>query len=97
MYNRVDRRALKDVLGIYGVGRHLLEGIKAFYRQANACVRVDGDWSEDFGINVGVRQGCVMSLWLFNVHMNGCIREMKAKVATGHEPVCRRHCLVGGE
>ncbi len=29
---------------------------------------------------VGVRQGCVMSPWLFNVFMDGCMREMKCKV-----------------
>ena len=66
-YDRVDRMALWDVLGIYGVGGHLLEGIKAFYREANACVRMDGDLSEDFAISVGVRQGSVMLPWLFSV------------------------------
>ncbi len=24
-------------------------------------------------LSVGVRQGCVMSLWLFNIYMDGCI------------------------
>ncbi len=28
-----------------------------------------------------MRQGCVMSLWLFNIFMDGCMREMKCKVA----------------
>ncbi len=27
-----------------------------------------------------LRQGCVMSPWLFNIFMGGCIREMKCKV-----------------
>ncbi|MCP5003018.1 MAG: hypothetical protein GY941_03575 [Planctomycetes bacterium] len=79
-YDRVDRMALWDVLGMYGVGGCLLEGIKAFYKGASACVRVDGRLSETFDISVGVRQGCVMSPWLFNVYMDGCIREMKARV-----------------
>ena len=27
-----------------------------------------------------MRQGCVMLLWLFNIFMESCMREMKAKV-----------------
>ncbi len=33
-----------------------------------------------FNVEVGVRQGCVMSPWLFNIYMDGCIREMKVRV-----------------
>ena len=79
-YDRVDREALWSVLKIYGVGGHLLEGIKDFYRRANVCVKVNGELSDSFDIDVGVRQSCVMSLWLFNIFMDGCMREMKAKV-----------------
>ncbi len=42
-YDRVDREALWSVLRIYGVGGQLLKGIQAFYREANACVRVGGE------------------------------------------------------
>ena len=31
--------------------------------------------SEGFPVNVGLRQGCVMSPWLFNVYTNGVVRE----------------------
>ena len=78
-YDRVDWDALWDVLKIYGVGGQLLQGIKAFYQGANACVKIGGELSESFCIKTGVRQGCVMSPWLFNVYMDGVIREMKAK------------------
>ncbi len=43
-------------------------------------VRVNGELSESFTVEVGVRQGCVMSLRLFNIYMDGCIREMKVGV-----------------
>ena len=34
------------------------------------------DVSESFTVNVGLTQGCVMSPWLFNVYMDGVIREV---------------------
>ncbi len=43
-------------------------GIQAFKREVNACVRVGGKYSESFAVEVGVRQGCVMSPWLFNIY-----------------------------
>ncbi len=42
-YDRVAREALWSVLRIYGVGGQLLKGIQAFYKEANACVRVGGE------------------------------------------------------
>ncbi len=68
---------LWDVLKIYGVGEKLLSAIKSFYEEASACVRISGETSEQFEIKVGLRQGCVMSPWLFNIYMDGVMREMK--------------------
>ncbi len=79
-YDTVDREALCNVLKIYKVGGQLMEGIKAFNREANACGKLDGELSDSVATGVGVRQGCVMSPWLFNIFMDGCMREMKAKV-----------------
>ena len=31
------------------------------------------DW---FPVNVGLRQGCVMSPWLFDIYMDGVVREV---------------------
>ncbi len=79
VYDRDARKALWQVLRICGVGGQLLEGMKAFYREANVCVKVDGEL-DDFEIGVGVRQGCVMLPRLFNIFIYECMREMKAKV-----------------
>ncbi len=76
-YDRVDRKGLWDTLRVYRVGGKLLEGIRSFYENASASVRVNGELSESFNVEVGVWQRCLMSLWLFNIYMDGCIREMK--------------------
>ena len=39
-YERVDRKALRNILKIYGVGGQQMEGIKALYKEANAYVMV---------------------------------------------------------
>ena len=36
--------------------------------------------SEGFPVNVGFRQGCVMSPWLFNEFMDGVVREVNDRV-----------------
>ena len=36
--------------------------------------------SEWFPANVGLRQGCVMSPWLFIVYMDGVVREVNVRV-----------------
>ena len=33
--------------------------------------------SQWFPVNVGLRQGCVMSPWLFNLYMDGVVRAVK--------------------
>ncbi len=77
VYDRNDREAFFHVVKTCGVRRQLMEGMEAFYREANVCVTVDGEL-DDFEIRVGVRQGCVMLPRLFNVFMDDCMREMKA-------------------
>ncbi len=73
-------KGLWETLRVYGVGGKLLEGVRSFYENASASVQVNGELSESFNVAVGVRQGCVMSPWLFNIYMDECIREMKVRV-----------------
>ena len=59
------------------LGGKLLSGIKRMYVNSSACVRVKGGESERFRIDNGVRQGCSMSSWLFNIYMDGVMRDVK--------------------
>lgn len=51
----------------------------AFYINSRACVRIKGEESGSFEIGVGVRQRCVMSPWLFNIYMDGVMKEVKMR------------------
>ena len=76
-YDRVCRESLWQVLRMYDVGAKLLGGIKSMYVESLACVRVKGSVSKWFRIDSGVRQGCMMSPWLFHVYMDGAMKEVK--------------------
>lgn len=79
-YDRVQRESLWEVLKIYGIGGKLLNAIKSFYKCSESCVRVCREESKWFEVKVGLRQGCVMSPWLFNVYMDGVVKEFKARI-----------------
>ena len=79
-YDRVDRDAMWNVLRLYGVGGKLLKAVKSMYAGSKACVRVGNEMSEWFTVRVGLRQGCVMSPWLFNLYIDGVVREVNARV-----------------
>ena len=66
-----------QILRMYDVGGKLLTGIKCIYFNSLACVRVKGGENEYFRINSGVRQGCIMSPWLFNVYLDAVMKEEK--------------------
>ena len=72
-YDTIDRNGMWQMLRVYGVGGKLLKEMQSFYVDSGACVQVGNDVSEWFLVNVGLRQGCAMSEWLFNVCMDGVV------------------------
>ena len=70
VYDRVNREALWQVLRMYDDGDKMFSGITSVYVDSLACVRVKRGESDRFRIDRGVRQGCIMSPWLFNVYMD---------------------------
>ena len=67
------------VLRMYNVGGKLFYEINSMYVNGLACVRVKEGESECFKIDRGVRQGCIISPWLFNVYMDAVMKEMKMR------------------
>ena len=65
---------------VHGVGGKLLKAVQRFSVDSRACVRVENGVSEWFPVIVGLSQGCVMSPCLFNINVDGAVREVNVTV-----------------
>ena len=65
---------------MYEINGQLLKAVQSLYTGSEACVRVCREESEWFEVGVGLRQGCVMSPWIFNLFMDRVMREVREKV-----------------
>ena len=55
------------------------EDVESYYAKVQSCVIVNGERSDWFGIDVGVRQGCVLSPIFFDVFIDGLARAVHVK------------------
>ena len=69
----VCRKKLWRVLFDYGIRGRLLRSVQALYEGGRARVKVQGMESQWFGVHKGVRQGCTLSPWLFNVFVDNVV------------------------
>ena len=67
------------VLGMFGINDQLLKVVQSLYEKIEACVRVCREKGEWFEVAVGLRQGCVMSPWLFNLFVGAVMKEVREK------------------
>ena len=56
--------------------RKIFEAVPSFYVDSRACVQVGNDVSKWIPVNVRLRQGCVMSPWMFNVYVDALLRKV---------------------
>ena len=66
-YDKVNRVKLWEALRRAQVGEGLLKAIQSLYVNCEARVKVGEKHTEWFEVKQGVRQGCTLSSWLFNV------------------------------
>ena len=64
-FDRLPRDLLFEKLRACGIKGKFLSVLQNLYANDKACVQIDGKISEEFYVNQGVRQGCVLSplLW----------------------------------
>ena len=82
-YDNVNREMMWKVLEEYGIRGSFVKAVRSMYVSCEACVKVLGGTSDWFKVEQGVRQGCVMSPWLFNVYMDHILREAKERFSGG--------------
>ena len=74
-FDSVQRKELWQALIEHGVDKKLIEAIQSFYINPECQVQIAGKTSSTFNIDVGVRQGCILSPILFITLMNSISRK----------------------
>ena len=69
-FDLVKRKEIWKALEEHDVNENLIKAIQSFYNNPESMVRIGGETSTRFNINVGVRQGCILSPLLFIIFMN---------------------------
>ena len=93
-YDRIWREGLWHKLQNYGMTGKMWRVIRNIYESVESCVLVNDERSRFFEVDVGLRQGCLMSPILFAIYINGLAEEIKA-ARLGAQLVLRREANVG--
>jgi len=64
-FDSVHRESLWNIMSMYGIPEELIELVKAMYNNFECAVLDEGETTEWFQVQSGVKQGCVMSGFLF--------------------------------
>lgn len=76
-YDTVCREGLWERLWGKGVRGKIWRVIKNLYSEVGSCVRLGEEKTEWFTLDIGLRQGCILSPVLFSVFIDGLAEEVK--------------------
>ena len=62
-----------------GVDGYLIRNMSSLYNEIRSCVRLSSIVGKHFEVKRGLRQGCVMSPWVFNIFFDKVVRQMNEK------------------
>ena len=82
-YDRVNRVKLWEALRQTQVGEGLVRAVQSLYMECEARVKVGEKQSEWFNVDQGVKQGCTLSPWLFNVLLDAIVKEAREGFVEG--------------
>ena len=74
-FDSVWNTALWATMRLYNINDNLIKNIKCLYNKATSAVYHDNNIGEWFRTTIGVRQGCLLPLTLFNVFLERIMAE----------------------
>ena len=77
-FDTIWRDALWKMLLKIGIPNKLVEIIKNLYDKTECSIIAGGELSDWFPVNIGVRQGCIMSPSLFNIFLEYIMKGVKS-------------------
>ena len=84
-YDSVPRDALWLLLTRLGFPSKLVHILRGLHVNMEASVRVDGVLSEPFQVSTGLKQGCVLAPFLFNLYFNKVMHQVLSDLNDGVE------------
>ena len=84
-YDSVPRDALWPLLIRYGLPSKMVNIIRHLHSNMEASVRIKGTLSEPFKVDTGLKQGCVLAPFLFNMYFNQVMHDVLAGFQDGVE------------
>ena len=88
-FDCVKHSELWKTLRAMGFGRRVVSLIKDLYMGQESAVRLEDDITEWFSVQKGVRQGCILSPYLFSAYTEQIMREVNSDVRSSRFDVVR--------
>ena len=77
-FDTIWRKALWKMMRSIGVDPKIVSIIENLYKDTECAIVIDGNMTKWFRVNVGVRQGCLLSPTLFNIFLDFVMAELKS-------------------
>src|SRR6218665_2555044 len=80
-FDCINHELLWKTLLEMGILKHLIQLLKGLYENQSAVIRTEFGDTDRFKIKKGVRQGCILSPFLFNLYAERIMRKAEVKIA----------------
>ncbi|KAI8515581.1 hypothetical protein Bbelb_063940 [Branchiostoma belcheri] len=74
-FDSIHRETLWNIALSYGIPARFVRIFKSLYENSRCCVRTEGGTTDFFNIITGVRQGCILSPFLFLITIDFVLRK----------------------